>query len=93
MSESHYGPVDFSTYVISVASSAMVALGRMPSPDGKPHPIELDTAKHLIDILEMLEQKTKGNLDATEAKLVTSLLHDLHGSFAAAQANAGASKP
>src|SRR5437016_902726 len=35
------GPVDFSTHVLSLASSAMIALGEMPAPDGNPHPVDL----------------------------------------------------
>ena len=79
------GPVDFSTHVLSLATSALIALGRMPDPDGKPHPVELETAKHLIDVLAMLEDKTKGNLDEAEGKLLASLLYDLRVAYVDAQ--------
>jgi len=79
------GPVDFSTHVLSLASSALIALGKMPAPDGKPHPVELDTARHLIDVLAMLETKTKGNLDETESKLLASLVYDLRVAYVDAQ--------
>ena len=79
------GPVDFSTHVLSLASSALVALGKMPAPDGEPHPIDVDTARHLIDVLAMLEVKTKGNLDEAEHKLLASLLYDLRVAFVDAQ--------
>ena len=79
------GPIDFSTHVLSLASSALVALGKMPAPDGKPHPLDLDTARHLIDVLAMLEQKTKGNLDEAETKLLASLVYDLRVAFVDAQ--------
>jgi hypothetical protein len=79
------GPVDFSTHVLSLASSAMVALGRMPAPDGQPHPLDLEMAKHLIDVLGMLEAKTKGNLDEAESKLLSSLVYDLRVAFVDAQ--------
>ena len=78
-------PVDFSTHVMSLASSAMISLGTLPAPDGTPHPIDLDTAKHLIDIVEMLEVKTKGNLDSAESKLIKHLLGDLHVSYVKAK--------
>jgi len=71
------GPVDFSTHVFSLASTALIALGKMPAPDGQPHPIDLETAKHLIDVLGMLEAKTKGNLDEAETRLLASLVYDL----------------
>ena len=79
------GPVDFSTHVLSLASTALIALGKMPAPDGQPHPIDLDTAKHFIDILGMLEAKTKGNLDEAEGKLLASLTYDLRVAFVDAQ--------
>ena len=74
-------PIDFSTHVLSLASSAMVSLGRVAAPDGQPHAIDLDTARHLIDVIAMLEQKTKGNLDQSELKLLQSLLYDLRLAF------------
>ena len=70
-------PVDFSTHVLSLASTALIALGKMPAPDGQPHPQDLETARHLIDVLAMLEVKTKGNLEESEAKLLASLVYDL----------------
>ena len=74
-------PVDFSTHVLSLASTALIALGKMPAPDGQPHPIDLETARHLIDVLGMLQDKTKGNLDETEGKLIASLVYDLRVAF------------
>jgi hypothetical protein len=70
-------PVDFSTHVLSLASTALIALGKMPGPDGEAHPLDVETARHLIDVLAMLEVKTKGNLDETEKKLLASLVYDL----------------
>ncbi|MEP6863900.1 MAG: DUF1844 domain-containing protein [Deltaproteobacteria bacterium] len=70
-------PVDFSTHVLSLASTALIALGKMPAPDGQPHPVDLETARHLIDVLAMLEVKTKGNLEEAEGRLLASLVYDL----------------
>ena len=78
-------PIDFSTHVLSLASSALIALGRMPGPDGKVYAVEVETAKHLIDVLAMLEVKTKGNLDEAEGKLLASLLYDLRVAYVDAQ--------
>lgn len=78
-------PVDFSTHVLSLASTALIALGKMPGPDGKTLPIDIETARHLIDVLGMLEQKTKGNLDEAEQKLLASLIYDLRVAFVDAQ--------
>ena len=78
-------PVDFSTHILSLASSALIALGKMPGPDGQPHPLDVETARHLIDVLGMLEQKTKGNLDEAESKLLASLIYDLRVAYVDAQ--------
>ncbi len=76
------GPVDFSTHVFSLASSAMVALGELPAPgEDVPAPLDLESAKHLIDVLAMLETKTKGNLDEAEQKVLASLIYDLRVKF------------
>ena len=79
------GPVDFSTHILSLASTALIALGKMPAPDGQPHPLDLETARHLVDVLGMLEQKTKGNLDEAESKLLASLIYDLRVAYVDAQ--------
>ena len=83
------GPVDFSTHILSLASSALIALGKMPAPDGvQQPPLDLETAKHLIDVLAMLEAKTKGNLDEAETKLLASLVYDLRVAYVDAQPKA-----
>jgi hypothetical protein len=78
-------PVDFSTHVLSLASTALIALGKMPAPDGNTQPVDLETAHHLIDVLGMLETKTKGNLDEAESKLLASLVYDLRVAYVDAQ--------
>jgi len=78
-------PVDFSMHVLSLASTALIALGKMPAPDGETQPIDLETARQLIDVLAMLEVKTKGNLDEAESKLIASLVYDLRVAYVDAQ--------
>ena len=82
------GPVDFSTHILSLASSALIALGKMPAPDSIAQPLDLETARALIDVLAMLETKTKGNLDEAEAKLLASLIYDLRVAYVDAQPKA-----
>ena len=79
------GPVDFSTHILSLASTALIALGKMKPPDGSEHPLDLEMGRHLVDVLAMLEQKTKGNLDDTEQKLLQSLIYDLRVAYVDAQ--------
>jgi hypothetical protein len=81
-------PVDFSTHVLSLASTALIALGKIPGPDGKTQPTDVETARYLIDVLAMLEAKTKGNLDEAEQKLLASLVYDLRVAFVDAQPKA-----
>lgn len=76
-SPENLAPVDFSTHILSIASSAMVSLGKVNTPDGERAPVDKVVAKHLIDVLAMLEAKTKGNLSDTESKLLQSLLADV----------------
>lgn len=69
--------VDFHTFVLSLGSSALLHLGELEPPDGGSPEKDLALAKHTIDILTMLEQKTRGNLTGAEEKLMESLLYDL----------------
>jgi hypothetical protein len=78
--------IDFATFILSLGSSALVHLGEMPDPEsGAPGAVDLGLAKQTIDILGMLEQKTRGNLDEGESKLLRSLLYDLRIKFVDAQ--------
>jgi hypothetical protein len=69
--------VDFHTFVLSLGSSALLHLGELEHPEGGATEMDLPLAKHTIDILSMLEEKTKGNLTSAEEKLIQSLLYDL----------------
>jgi hypothetical protein len=62
---------------MSLASNAAASLGMMPHPVTGETGVELATAKHWIDVLGMLENKTRGNLDQQEAQMLESLLADL----------------
>ncbi len=69
--------LDFSTFVISLASSAQVNLGAMPHPETNQTHQNFPAAKQMIDILTMLQTKTKGNLTEAEAALVEQVLFSL----------------
>ena len=70
-------PIDFSTFVISLNSSALVQLGILEEPGTGQKTKNLALAKQTIDILAMLEEKTKGNLNRDEENILKSLLYDL----------------
>lgn len=69
--------LDFSTFVISLASSAQVNLGAMPHPETNQTVRNFPAAKQMIDILTMLQTKTKGNLTEAEAALLEQVLFSL----------------
>ena len=70
-------PTSFLSLIMSLASNAAATLGMMPHPVTGETGVDLKTAKHWIDILGMLEQKTQGNLDEQEALVLENLLADL----------------
>src|SRR5260221_7206892 len=70
-------PASFLSLIMSLASNAAASLGMMPHPVTGESGVDLKTAKHWIDVLGMLEQKTRGNLDPQEAQTLESLLADL----------------
>jgi len=69
--------VTFTTFVLSLASSGLVQLGEVPDPETGQTSENLMMAKHTIDILTMLRDKTKGCLDEEEVKLLDALLYEL----------------
>jgi Domain of unknown function (DUF1844) len=72
-----FPPVDFHTFVLSLGSSALLHLGEIENPNDGVSQKDLPLAKHTIDILAMLADKTKGNLTTPEERLIESLLYDL----------------
>jgi hypothetical protein len=74
-------PASFSVLVTMLASQAMVALGRMPDPVAGKVVVRHRLARHYIDTLSMLEEKTRGNLQPEETALLDAVLHDLRMSF------------
>lgn len=69
--------INFPTFVLSLASSAQVHLGLVPDPATNKTNISLTHAKQTIGILEMLTDKTKGNLEDGESKLLEQVLFEL----------------
>ncbi|HCO11684.1 MAG TPA: DUF1844 domain-containing protein [Desulfonauticus sp.] len=69
--------LDFATFVISLSSSALVHLGEIANPETNTTEVNLALAKQTIDLLGLLEEKTRGNLSAQEEKLLKDVLFDL----------------
>lgn len=69
---------DFSMLIQSIAITALHQLGQVPDPTtGQPGEVHLPLARQNIEILEVLEAKTRGNLDAAESHLLSSLLYEV----------------
>lgn len=69
--------VDFSTFIFSLNTSALVHLGEIAEPGTGEKQKDLIFAKHTIDTIAMLQQKTKGNLTKDEEALIEHILYDL----------------
>lgn len=72
---------NFSTLIMSIASSAAMSLGLAPDPQTGKITKDKNMAKFNIDLLIMLKEKTKNNLSEDENKLITSLVSDLQMHF------------
>ncbi len=69
--------VDFSTFVLSLSHSALVHLGVAPNPAGGERVVNLPMARQTIDLLGLLEEKTKGNLTGEEERILEQVVIDL----------------
>lgn len=76
-----HGEINFSSFLMSFATQALMQLGLIPPPDGIPVQPDALAAKQSIDILAMLEEKTKGNLNEEESRLMKEALYSLRLSF------------
>lgn len=77
--------VDFSTFILSLYSTALVQLGEIEDPATGTTAKNLDLGRQTIDMIVMLEKKTRGNLDNDEANLVKSLVHEVRMAYVKAK--------
>ncbi len=82
-------PASFSFLVSSMATQVLAELGQIPDSTGKSM-VRFDHAKHVIDTLGMLEEKTRGNLTHEESTMLTQILHELRMVFVAVRQQAAA---
>ncbi len=74
-------PASFEFLIASLATQAMACLGQIPDDDGKPLPVNLPYAKHFIDLLGVIEDKSRNNLDEDEAAYLKGTLLQLRIQF------------
>jgi Domain of unknown function (DUF1844) len=68
--------INFSTFVMGLSTQALMHLGEIADPEAPEGP-DLPAAKHMIDLLGILREKTTGNLEPAEEQLLSSMLYDL----------------
>jgi len=75
------GDINFSSFVLSLATQALMQLGEMPPPDGMAIEPDMEAARQTIAILGLIEEKTRGNLKPEETELLTEVLHSVRICF------------
>ncbi len=70
-------PANFEFLIHTLFTQALMALGRIPNPITKQSVVNMATARHFVDTLTMLEQKTAGNLTDDERRLLDEIQHQL----------------
>jgi len=77
--------INFSNFIFSLSTSALIQLGEIPDPVNNQTNKNIPLAKQTIDILGMLQEKTKGNLTTDEENLIKNILYDLRMRFVKAR--------
>ena len=73
----HIPPVDFISYLANLVETGRLYLEGIPNPETDEVVTNFPLVKHIIDTIEMLEEKTKGNLTAPEANFLANTLYEL----------------
>ena len=79
--ESQLPPVEFTTFILGLGTQAMMFMGVIPDPVSNEVKRSLPMARQMIDVLTMLREKTKGNLEAEEITTIDNLLYNLRMTF------------
>jgi len=76
-------PIDFPSYILSYYTQGLVLLGEVPNPYTNKQEEDLEASRHTINVLAMLQEKTRGNLTKEEDQLLDSVLYELRMKFMA----------
>lgn len=72
-------PIDFTTFILSMSTACMAELGEVEGPEGAE--VSLPMARQTLEILEMIEHKTQGNLSGEEERILSQVLVDLREAY------------
>lgn len=86
-------PASFSILVSTLSTQALLALGHFQDPEKGEVIRDQEQAKHLIDLLQVIEEKTRGNLTSDEQRLLESVLHELRLAFVDSSSGASSKPP
>jgi hypothetical protein len=75
--------IDFPSYILSYYTQSLVLLGEVPNPYSNKKEEDLQAARHTVDILGMLKEKTQGNLAPEEEQLLESVLYEVRMKYMA----------
>ena len=85
--------LSFVAFVLSLASTAAIHFGDMPDPlTGQPSEVNLEGAAQMIEILALLDQKTRGNLTAEERQILEQVLYELRLRYVEVSGGSGGGK-
>lgn len=74
-------PIEFTTFVLGLASTALIHLGEAPHPESGTQAVDLPLARQSLELLSLLRTKTQGNLTADEQRVFDDVLADLRLRF------------
>jgi hypothetical protein len=74
-------PVEFSGFVVSLAQTTLMQLGEIPDPESGQSVRNIAQAKYSIDLIDLLVEKTRGNLTEDESRLIVQVQKDLKLKF------------
>jgi hypothetical protein len=79
--ESEESGLSFMSFLMSLATQALVQIGEMEPPEGMEIPEDVEAGRQTIEILSMLQRKTRGNLSSEEGRFLEEVLHTLRMSY------------
>jgi hypothetical protein len=81
--------LSFTAFVLSIASTTAIHLGDLPDPSSGLRAPDLPAARQMIDVLALLDRKTRGNLTAEERQVLEQVLFELRMRFVSASGSGG----